>query len=176
MGKILILFDTITGNTEKMAQYVAEGAARVQGIDIRVRSVQEASASDLEWCDGIALGTPTNMGTVSWRMKQFWDVEAKKVWSQIDGKIGCAFSSSGGWGGGAELACMTALTILMNFGFLVFGVTDYVSPDLTLHYGAVVAKAPRTENEIAACRKLGARLAQWVILRMGVGVQDKEHR
>jgi NAD(P)H dehydrogenase (quinone) len=32
-----------------------------------------------------------------------------------------------------ELACQSVLTVLMNFGFLVFGVTDYVSRDMTLH-------------------------------------------
>ncbi len=49
----------------------------------------------------------------------------------------------------------------MNFGFLVFGVTDYVSRDLTLHYGASAAKEPRDEETHAACRQLGRRLAEW---------------
>jgi NAD(P)H dehydrogenase (quinone) len=51
--------------------------------------------------------------------------------------------------------------VLMNFGFLVFGVTDYVSRDMTLHYGAVSAKAPDDEPGRAACRRLGRRLAEW---------------
>jgi len=80
---------------------------------------------------------------------------------QIDGKIACAFSSAGGWGGGMELACQSILTVLMNFGFLVFGVTDYASKMHTLHYGAVAAKEPRSEADAAACRLLGKRLAEW---------------
>src|SRR5271156_3634130 len=80
---------------------------------------------------------------------------------KVDGKIGCAFSSAGGWGGGNELACQSILTVLMNFGLLVFGVTDYVSKLTTLHYGAVPAREPRSEESIAACRKLGHRLAEW---------------
>jgi NAD(P)H dehydrogenase (quinone) len=82
-------------------------------------------------------------------------------WMKIDGKIGCAFSSAGGWGGGMELACQSILTVLMNFGLLVFGVTDYVSRDLTLHYGAVTAKSPSDDQAKAACRCLGRRLAEW---------------
>jgi hypothetical protein len=66
-----------------------------------------------------------------------------------------------GWGGGMELACQSVLTVLVNFGFLVFGVTDYVSRDMTLHYGAVSAKAPSDEQCQAACRCLGRRLAEW---------------
>ena len=40
------------------------------------------------------------MGVISWRMKKFWDAEMAPHWMKIDGKIGCAFSSAGGWGGG----------------------------------------------------------------------------
>jgi NAD(P)H dehydrogenase (quinone) len=84
------------------------------------------------------------------------------IWGKVDGKIGCAFSSSGGWGGGSELACMSVLIMLMNYGFLVFGVPDYVGKQFTLHYGAVLAGEPRSDVEIAACHRLGKRLAQWV--------------
>jgi NAD(P)H dehydrogenase (quinone) len=83
-------------------------------------------------------------------------------WMKIDGKIACAFSSSGGWGGGAELACQSLLTVLMNFGFLVFGVTDYADKLTTAHYGAITARDPRDEGCAAACRLLGKRLAEWV--------------
>jgi len=162
MGQILILYDSATGNTEKMAGYVAEGVEKVPGMEVRVRSVDEATKEDILWCDGIALGTPTNLGALSWKMKRFWDQISGEVWGQVDGKIACAFSSSGGWGGGAELACLSALIVLMNFGFLVFGVTDYVAHQFTLHYGAVMAGEPRHEREIAACQRLGERLAQWV--------------
>ena len=60
------------------------------------------------------------------------------------------------------MACQSILTVLLNFGFLVFGVTDYVGKLGTLHYGAVTAREPRTENDQAACRMLGKRLAEWV--------------
>jgi NAD(P)H dehydrogenase (quinone) len=101
------------------------------------------------------------MGLLSWKMKRFWDDDMRPHWMKIDGKIGCAFSSAGGWGGGMELACQSVLTLLVNFGFLVFGVTDYASRDLTLHYGAVSAKAPADEAAQGACRLLGQRLAAW---------------
>jgi NAD(P)H dehydrogenase (quinone) len=101
------------------------------------------------------------MGLLSWKMKRFWDDTMLSHWMKVDGKIGCAFSSAGGWGGGMELACQSILTLLMNFGFLVFGVTDYAAKGLTLHYGAVGAKAPREPEIQEACRVLGRRLAEW---------------
>jgi NAD(P)H dehydrogenase (quinone) len=95
-------------------------------------------------------------------MKRFWDEPMDPNWMKVDGKIACVFSSSGGWGGGTELACQSLLTVLMNFGFLVFGVTDYASKLTTAHYGAIATREPREEGVQAACRLLGKRLAEWV--------------
>lgn len=162
MGKVLVLYDSLSGNTAKMAGLVAAGAEGISGIEVRVRSVEQATAEDVLWCDGLAVGSPTNLGLLSWRMKRFWDETIGSHWFKIDGKIACAFSSAGGWGGGNELACQSILTVLMNYGFLVFGVTDYAARTMTAHYGAVVAKEPRESETQAACRLLGQRLAEWV--------------
>ena len=161
MNRILVLFDSKTGNVGRMAELVAEGARQISDTEVRVRSLDEAVAEDVLWCDGLAVGSPTNMGILSWRMKRFWDETMGPHWMAVDGKIACAFSSAGGWGGGMELACQSLLTVLMNFGFLVFGVTDYAGKKMTLHYGAVAAKEPREEETQEACRILGRRLAEW---------------
>lgn len=161
MNKILVLYDSLTGNVAQMAKLVQEGALEVPGTDVRLRNLEDATAEDVLWCDGLAVGSPTNMGILSWKMKRFWDETMGPHWMQIDGKIACAFSSAGGWGGGMELACQSLLTVLMNFGFLVFGVTDYSGKKMTMHYGAVVAKAPREVETQQACRILGRRLAEW---------------
>lgn len=162
MGKVLVLYDSASGNTAKMAALVAQGAESISEIEVRLRKVEEATPEDVLWCDGLALGSPTNMGLLSWKMKRFWDEPMAPYWMKVDGKIACAFSSSGGWGGGTELACLSLLTVLMNFGFLVFGVTDYASKLTTAHYGAITAREPREEGTQAACRLLGKRLAEWV--------------
>ena len=161
MNRILVLYDSQSGNTAKMAGLVAEGARTITDTEVRVCSLDEASPDDVVWCDGLAVGSPTNMGLLSWKMKRFWDEKMGEHWMKLDGKIACAFSSAGGWGGGMELACQSILTVLMNFGFLVFGVTDYAAKITTCHYGAVTAREPRTDEAQAACRLLGKRLAEW---------------
>ena len=162
MGKVLVLYHSASGNTARMAELVAEGAGQIPGTEVRTRDVDAATPDDVYWCDGLAVGSPTNMGVLSWKMKRFWDEAMAPHWGKIDGKIGCAFSSSGGWGGGTELACQSLLTVLMNFGFLVFGVTDYAGKLTTAHYGAITARDPREEGTQAACRLLGKRLAEWI--------------
>ena len=143
-------------------RFVAEGARSLDGCEVRLLAIADAQRHDLLWMDGIALGSPTNLGGISWRMKKWWDDLSFDVWEQLDGKFGCAFSSSGAQGGGSELACMSLNHLLMNFGIIVFGIPDYVARKMAPHYGAVVAGEPRSEGEIEMCRRLGRRLAEWV--------------
>jgi NAD(P)H dehydrogenase (quinone) len=160
-ARILVLYYSAQGHTQAMAELVATGARGVPQTEVRLKTVDEAVADDLRWCDGIAVGSPTHMGTIAWEMKRWWDVVAQPLWYEIEGKIGCAFSSSGGAAGGGELTCLALQIVLMNYGLLVFGVPDYVAPGQTLHYGATCAGKPRNEGESEACRRLGRRLAEW---------------
>jgi NAD(P)H dehydrogenase (quinone) len=163
MGRVAVIYDSLSGNTQKMAELVAEGARRVEGIEVRVVNIADTDAVEVACrADGIALGSPTNLGVMSWRMKRFWDEQMGPHWMQLDGKIGCAFSSAGAWGGGSEITCQALNTVLMNFGFLTFGLTDYVSKTASAHYGAIAVREPREEEVKEACRKLGERLAEWV--------------
>ncbi|NIM04529.1 MAG: flavodoxin family protein [Armatimonadetes bacterium] len=161
MHKIAVIYDSQTGNTKAMAEAVAEGARKVEGIEVRLKTADEAGADDFLWADGVALGSPCYVGLMSAKLKAFLDT-SHEAWSKVDGKIGCAFSSAGGAGGGAELTCLAILTALMNYGFLVFGVPDYVKPGVTLHYGAVAVGRP-DETALSACRLLGERLTEHVI-------------
>lgn len=161
-ARVLVLYYSKDGHTRLMAELVTEGAASVPETDLRLKSVTEATAEDLLWCDGVAAGSPTHMGTIAWQMKRWWDETAQPLWPRIEGKFGCAFSSSGGQAGGGELTCLALQIVLMNYGLLVFGVPDYVAPGQTLHYGAICAGRPRNDGEREACRRLGRRLSEWV--------------
>lgn len=161
MTKILVLYHSNTTNTQRMAELVAEGAQQLEDVEVRLRSVEKADSTDLDWCDGLALGSPTNYGCVSWQMKHWWDQQPIENWGKRDGKIGCVFSSAGAWGGGQEWTCMALLSILINYGFLVFGLTDYSGIKFSAHYGAISAGAPEEERVKEACRRLGRRLSEW---------------
>lgn len=161
MSKIFVLYDSNTGRTEAMAHLVAEGIKRIPNTEVRLKSIAEATGDDLLWCDALAVGTPTNLGAISWKMKKFWDDLSGSLWGKIDGKIACAFSSASSYGGGSEIACLNMLIILINYGFLVFGVTDHVTPRFSPHYGAISAGFPTDPGEQEACLRLGQRLAEW---------------
>ena len=151
-SKILVVYTSKEGNTAQMAEFVAEGAGSLSDTEVRLLTAAQATLDDLLWAEGVACGSPTNMGIIGWEMKRWWDETAWDAWSKIDGKIGCAFSSSGGIGGGAELTCMSILQIMQNFGMLTFGIPDYVDKGFTLHYGSVVAGRPRDERDRGSLR------------------------
>ncbi|MEM3056028.1 MAG: flavodoxin domain-containing protein, partial [Candidatus Bathyarchaeia archaeon] len=70
--KILIVYDSRTGNTEKMAHAVAEGV-RGEGVEVEVRRVDEASVDALPGVDGLIIGSPVYYGQPSSKIKRFLD-------------------------------------------------------------------------------------------------------
>ncbi|WP_339170033.1 flavodoxin [Anoxybacillus sp. FSL W8-1294] len=58
MPKAIMIFTSMTGNTEEMAEAIAEGV-REQGIELDVKEVLDAVAVELEQYDGILLGAYT---------------------------------------------------------------------------------------------------------------------
>lgn len=53
-----MIFTSMTGNTEEIAEAIAEGV-REQGIELEVKEVLDATATELEQYDGILLGAYT---------------------------------------------------------------------------------------------------------------------
>lgn len=65
-----IIYDSKTGNTEKMALAVAEGAAQIKGTKTIVKKVEETRNEDLLKADGIIVGSPTYYGQMSGKIKK----------------------------------------------------------------------------------------------------------
>ena len=73
MAKLLIIYHSQTGNTEEMAQAVAEGARSVAGAQVTLKRALDATADDLLACDAVAFGSPTYFGYMSGALKDFFD-------------------------------------------------------------------------------------------------------
>ncbi|CUA81354.1 flavodoxin [Anoxybacillus suryakundensis] len=58
MSKVIMVFTSMTGNTEEMAETIADGV-REQGIELDVKEVLDTTATELEQYDGILLGAYT---------------------------------------------------------------------------------------------------------------------
>ena len=62
MAKILIVYDSKTGNTEKMAMAIADGAETIKNTRIVVKKACQTETKDLLGADGIIMGSPTYYG------------------------------------------------------------------------------------------------------------------
>ena len=151
--KILIAYDSVSGNTEAMAYAVSEGV-KGEGVDAEVVKVDEASIDDLPGVDGVILGSPVYYGLPSAKMKQYID-ESVKYHGKLDGKVGGAFASAGGSHTGAETTIIALIEALFIHGMVIQGTSG------SNHYGAASVGAP-DEKDKENCRKLGARVAKLV--------------
>jgi flavorubredoxin len=94
MSKLLVVYDSISGNTERMAKFIMEGANRKLSKVI-LKNVEDVVEQDLIDADAIAFGCPTyNRGLTS-GMKEFFEVKLVKVKGKLRGKMGIAFGAYG---------------------------------------------------------------------------------
>jgi NAD(P)H dehydrogenase (quinone) len=154
MVKILVVYDSKTGNTEKMAFAVAEGAKQIRGVKVTVKKVEQASVKDLLSADGIIMGSPTYYGQMSAKLKTLID-ESVKIHGKLEGKVGAAFTSAGGTATGAETTILSILQTMLVHGMIVQGRSD------DKHYGAAAVGSPR-KKELESCKVLGKRVANLV--------------
>jgi len=154
MATLLITYYSRSGNTAKMAEYVAEGARSVAGVEVQVRPVDEVKPADLLEVDGVAMGSPVYYGTMAAELKALLD-ESVAHHGRLDGKVGAAFASSGGPGGGNETTIVSILEALLIHGMIVQG-----DPQGD-HYGPIAVGAPdqRSRDE---CLRHGRRVAELV--------------
>jgi len=155
MARILVIYDSRTGNTEKMASAVAKGAEQVVGVHVVLKKIDQATLEDLTEAEGIIMGSPTYYGQMSGKMKAFVD-QTNKIHGKLRGKIGGAFTSSGDTACGAETTLFSMLQTMLIHGMIIQGRYD------NKHYGATSVGVP-SEKEIESCKELGKRIADLTV-------------
>jgi NAD(P)H dehydrogenase (quinone) len=141
---VAVIYYSATGNVHALAQAVAKGA-EAAGALVRLRHVEEltsellisqnqrwgrhrsivgeapvAALADLEWADGIALGTPTRFGNVAAQLKQFLD-QAGRLWEEgkLADKVATTFTSSQTIHGGQESTILALNNTLYHWGAVI---------------------------------------------------------
>lgn len=73
MKRLLIIYHSQSGNTERMAQAVFAGAKREPEIAARLKRALDAGLDDLLQADALLIGSPENFGTMAGAVKDFFD-------------------------------------------------------------------------------------------------------
>ena len=149
MTKVLVLYHSMYGHIETMANAVAEGARSVAGVEVTVKRVPEtmdaeifknaggkvnqaaevATPAELANYDAIIVGTPTRFGSMSGQMRNFFD-QTGGLWAKaaLAGKVASVFTSTG-TGGGQEMTITSTWTTLAHHGMVIVP-TGYTTPEL----------------------------------------------
>jgi multimeric flavodoxin WrbA len=146
MAKVLIVYHTLSGNTEKMAMALADGARSVPSTEVVLKKALDATLEDLLGCDAIAFGSADYFSYIAGAMKDFFDRTFYPSKGKVTGKPYASFATGGR---GGEIA-LTVLDRLCD-SFKLKKAIDSVS----------VAGAPSDEI-LAKCRDAGAKLAKSV--------------
>jgi len=150
MKKILVLYYSMYGHIERMAEAVAEGARSVPGVEVTLKRVPEtmpeelarkagakldqsapvAEPKELADYDAILFGTPTRFGNMAGQMRSFLD-QTGGLWvsGALIGKFASVFTSTG-TGGGSETTITSFWHTLAHHGMLIVGL-PYALPELS---------------------------------------------
>ncbi len=150
MTRILVLYYSMYGHVETMANAIAEGARSVEGANVTIKRVPEtmppdvarkngvkldqaapvAAPAELADYDAIIFGSPTRFGNMTAQMRNFLD-QTGGLWVKgaLVGKVASVFSSTG-TGGGNESTIMSFVNTLMHHGMIYAGL-PYACPELT---------------------------------------------
>lgn len=143
MAKVLVLYYSMYGHVETMANAVAEGIRRVDSVEVVIKRVPEimsedaarsagakldqaaplATVDELPDYDAIIFGAPTRFGNMCAQMRNFLDQTGKHWMSgALAGKVGSVFTSTATQHGGQETTITSFHTTLFHQGFIVVGV------------------------------------------------------
>lgn len=168
MTKTLVLYYSMYGHIETMAQAVAEGARSVSDTVVAIKRVPDlvpedvakkagakldqaapvATVEELPDYDAIIFGTPTRFGNMCAQMRNFLD-RTGKLWLSGDliGKVGSVFTSTATQHGGQETTITSFHTTLLHHGMIIVGV-PYSCQEL-LNMGEITGGSPYGAGTLA---------------------------
>jgi flavodoxin I len=144
MTKVLVIYYSRTGNTEKMARAVAEGAKSVNNVEVDLNYFVEAE--ELGNFNAVLVGAPTYHHDVPIDIKMLFE-EAAARGVNLKGKKGATFGSYG-WSGEAP---KFVLEIMKN------------KFQMSVIEPALLTKYTPDQNMLEKCKALGRRVSENLI-------------
>ncbi len=171
-ASILVIFDSRTGHTEKLARAVAEGVDEVEGAVAVIRRREEVRDEEILSSSGILLGSPVHWASLSAESKAFLErvgqvlVESKELGPGTTPRTRAAgaFVTGGAVSSGKELARLAILAAFLNMRFVVIG-GEEADGFGTLGAQATTAGSDPglSEAELEEARRFGKRFASMTL-------------
>ena len=170
MTKTVVIFHSGYGHTQRVAQFVAEGAdAQLVTIDA------DGNITDAEWAAldaavAIIMGSPTYMGMASWQFKKFADASSKKWYTSAwKDKVAGGFTCSSQPSGDKLSTLQYFITLAMQQGMIWVGqpaMNDGTINRIGSNSGVMAQVGPTSpaedipQGDLDTAKAYGARVAQ----------------
>lgn len=179
MSKVVVVYHSGYGHTQRVAQAVAQGAnGQLLAIDAE-GNLPEGGWELLDAANAIVLGSPTYMGDVSWQFKKFADASSKpwygRAWKD---KVFAGFTNSASMNGDKGHTMNTLMTLAMQHGGIWVGLGLVASNSKSAQrndanymggFAGVLAQSPSdaspaemSQGDLDMGKTLGERVAQLV--------------
>lgn len=171
MAKVAVVFHSGYGHTQRVAQFVAEGAnAELIAIDA------DGNLTDTQWAtvdaaDAIIFGSPTYMGMASWQFKKFADVTSKRWFSGAwKDKVAGGFTCSANPSGDKLSTLQYFITLAMQQGMVWVGqpaMNDGTinrigsNSGVMAQVGSTSSAADIPQGDLDTAKAYGQRIAQY---------------
>jgi len=170
MTKTVVIFHSGYGHTQRVAQFVADGAdAQLITIDAD-GNITDAEWTALDEADAIIMGSPTYMGMASWQFKKFADATSKKwftgAWKD---KVAGGFTCSANLSGDKLSTLQYFITLAMQQGMIWVGqpaMNDGTINRIGSNSGVMAQVGPTSpaedipQGDLDTAKAYGARVAQ----------------
>ncbi|MHC9063722.1 flavodoxin family protein [Nitrospira sp. CMX1] len=162
--KILVTYHSLSGNTERMAEAVVEGAKSVPNALVVMKRVGLVTAEDLFTSDAVIVGSPVYWSNMSGEVKTFFDNWQFKFGVfpdfKMKNKVGAAFATGGQVSSGKEVTMLTILAAMLGNQMIVVSGGGAFGASATTE-----GDSPGIDKkELADARALGQRVADVAIL------------
>ncbi|MBS7653342.1 MAG: flavodoxin domain-containing protein [Candidatus Bathyarchaeia archaeon] len=143
MTKVLVVYDSRTGNTEKLAQAIANGARKIPGVEVIMKRARDLTPKEVEEADAYAFGSPSHFSIMSGEiLTMFTNIYPHR--DNVAGKPACVFTTGAG---GQVTALENMDRILGTFN------PKWIKP------GLAIEGLPKA-RDLEQAEKLGEKLAK----------------
>ena len=162
--KVLVTYHSLSGNTERMAEAVADGVKSVTGTEVLLKRVGKVTADDLFSAHAVVIGSPVYWSNMSGEVKTFIDNWQFKFGVfpefKLKNKIGAAFATGGQVSSGKELTMLTILAAMLGNQMIVVSGGGAFGASATTE-----GDSPGIDNkELADAKALGRRVAEVAVM------------
>jgi len=150
--KVLIVYATKYGNTEKVANLIADGVSSIEGNEVIVKNVKDVKLKDEATFDLILIGSPNHFGKHVGSIKKFID---KFPNSQLKANAYAVFDTYILTDFEKAVKKMEA-----QFNEVMPGLQKASSGLSIKVEGKGTSKGPITSEDLPKCKEFGIKLAQ----------------